>query len=585
MVSQPDGSRGKNQQSNSERVRARATAGMPSGSAANARVWLALVAIGLCLPGLSGQGIRRLDPSALGGLDLSDEEMDAFDEGFDDEVYGDGIDNEAPTPAQEQCTGPPGSCGSRSSQPTLAVVSIMEGPLKNQKWSRLARRNHERYCSENGYHYELWTGYSESNGRTPHWEKLRAALDLFDRGFEIVFWMDADSVFTNFDLKLESLIDSDKDFAFSGDWNIINSGHWLVRNTAFGRNFIKEVQSMYPMPFPNWDNGAFSIRIGGCRARDRSRWAVCLRHVDQGFHNRETRRRVEQGEAADLIAPDLREKLQLVPKRAMNGYPGDWVPGDFILHTVDRKEWERNWWNDLVLRPNGTPRPKTFFSRESVATLHEKAAALMKDRNYDEAIKLYHLALLAGSVDSGAGQMEKNVYVATNFNMGIAFLQNRRPWKAVNSFQRGVDREPEDAQGWVLLANGYLSMTSRFYQNYQYPLAMAAIERAADLVAQQVGEPRPVVNDPSLCEAGTKCEVADLKLRMPFAGAGSAASNTGNGDDDDDDDEYYDDGDGEDVYDEDEYYDDESEFEEGSQGQGQSDRDEYDEDDDAFDNY
>jgi len=65
-----------------------------------------------------------------------------------------------------------------------------------------------------------------------------------------VLWHDADSLFFNFSKRIEEIIDDRYDVIlttsppFSGHWaQVVNSGHFLVRNTPFGRRFVADAEA------------------------------------------------------------------------------------------------------------------------------------------------------------------------------------------------------------------------------------------------------------------------------------------------------------------------------------------------------
>jgi len=266
-------------------------------------------------------------------------------------------------------------------------------------------------------------------------------------------------------MRIEDLLPEGKHFAFSGDWNIINSGHWAVRNSDWAAEFLEDILEFYPMPFPNWDNAAFSIMLGGCTPKETQRWLECLRRVDQGFINRQIRADIEEGRASYLISPKLRSYVALHPKRSMNGYPGDWRVGDPVLHTVDRQDHERIFWTSLVLDKNGYPVKSEEFEQD-IKVLDEQARAKIDQQDMNSALELYHRALLSVSImarksETAAGSTPETMRTAQNqinFNMGYAFMRLNRPWKAANAFQRAVDNNPEDADAWSSLAQSYMSM-------------------------------------------------------------------------------------------------------------------------------
>uniref|UniRef100_A0A7S0DMT0 Nucleotide-diphospho-sugar transferase domain-containing protein n=1 Tax=Amorphochlora amoebiformis TaxID=1561963 RepID=A0A7S0DMT0_9EUKA len=396
----------------------------------------------------------------------------------------------------------------------------MEGEMGAKEWAKIARLNHEAYCKERGYHYVLWT--KDLSKRTPHWEKLEAALELMEEGYDIIYWTDADSMFTNFTYDIESLLPNGKDFAFSGDWNIINSGHWAVRNTDWAANFLEDILDFYPMPYPNWENAAFSIRLGGCMPSDRDLWLGCLRDVDRGFLNRKVRARVETGKAIELISPSLRDKVILHPKARMNGYPGDWKVGDAVLHTVDRTDLERYFWTDLTIDSKGIPKPRSAYQL-NINTLDIDAYEYMTSGQNEKAVETYHKIILAVNMGGSGGVQRRKMLSDANFNMGMIYLKVDRPWKAVNALQRAVDTQPNDMEAWKTLSKAYINMRTKFYEAWQFPLAISAIQEASRLssfVKQEESRSRKVytkLGTSGECETTEVAESDRIHIERPRA--------------------------------------------------------------------
>jgi hypothetical protein len=131
----------------------------------------------------------------------------------------------------------------------ILVVSVMiPGPMLNLEMATLAVGNHQRYCRENGYTYKLLTTEARSERvvqkeaiKKP-WQKVPFVADLLREGHPYVYYMDADSVFTNFSAKLERFVALDKDFVFTGDFNsILNSGHFFLRNSNWTLDMLDAV--------------------------------------------------------------------------------------------------------------------------------------------------------------------------------------------------------------------------------------------------------------------------------------------------------------------------------------------------------
>merc|ERR550539_2376552 len=102
-------------------------------------------------------------------------------------------------------------------QIVVASVFCGEDFIANMK---PARENHSRWCTLHGYTYACLE--ENTAGREdPTWSKILHVLDLFEKGAEYVFWMDADSLFIHDGVDLQWACELDRDFVFSGDLNVV----------------------------------------------------------------------------------------------------------------------------------------------------------------------------------------------------------------------------------------------------------------------------------------------------------------------------------------------------------------------------
>uniref|UniRef100_A0A7S4VWH8 Nucleotide-diphospho-sugar transferase domain-containing protein n=1 Tax=Alexandrium monilatum TaxID=311494 RepID=A0A7S4VWH8_9DINO len=206
--------------------------------------------------------------------------------------------------------------------------------------------------------------------------KARFILRLLQReGVSHVFWMDADSLFVNFDLRLEALLASGKDLIFSGDQNfVVNTGHALFRDSSWSRGLLESIVqgAFYDdvdggsgrglAPFSDWDaayipredaGGRFAcvssfrgdqcglaLVLGGAVAENPQRWPVIFRAMQ-----RPTLTQAEAAAAHAELPREVAEHVEILPQRAMNSYLPPALnrredvqaacrPEDLLLHIV-----------------------------------------------------------------------------------------------------------------------------------------------------------------------------------------------------------------------------------------------------------
>lgn len=233
----------------------------------------------------------------------------------------------------------------------IAVCGVSIGEDYNKKqWVKNALENHRMYCEKHNYDYILRT--KAKTDRISTWDKINLIQETMDDNkYDILFWMDTDSVFTNFDIKIESLIDNEHDFYFSSDTLLINAGHFIFKNTDWSKEQLKNIWNIYPADYGcSGDNAAMAVWLGGGNGNmSHEEQKKIYDSVDQGYYNKDIQRNIEAGFGIDYVYPPLRNKVKILPKKTINSYPRDWTNGDFILHVVNSPDKVRN---NLIPSPN-----------------------------------------------------------------------------------------------------------------------------------------------------------------------------------------------------------------------------------------
>lgn len=146
-------------------------------------------------------------------------------------------------------------------------------------YGRLGAANKESYARRHGYDFAAYDRSSDSS-RHPAFSKL-AAMRTQLVNHDWVFWTDADSLIMNPDIHLESIIrrspDSDMILSWEAGAAPINTGQWLVRNTAWSAAALERISAPdCPNPWPHWlEQGALVAWL----REEPSRWRhVCRLH-------------------------------------------------------------------------------------------------------------------------------------------------------------------------------------------------------------------------------------------------------------------------------------------------------------------
>lgn len=119
-------------------------------------------------------------------------------------------------------------------QPNRICIQI----LYTKDWLDIAKimlPNVIEYTKKHNYSVDVKCVDSPFDG----YEKLRQIKEKFDNNkYDWVMSMDADTLITNHSIKIESLIDNGYDAIFNNDYNGLNCGVFILRNTTTTKQII-----------------------------------------------------------------------------------------------------------------------------------------------------------------------------------------------------------------------------------------------------------------------------------------------------------------------------------------------------------
>jgi hypothetical protein len=190
----------------------------------------------------------------------------------------------------------------------MAIVSIFNDTHKDLAeftWNN----NKVKYAEKHGY-----LAVAKTNNFSPeqvHFDKFIHLLDVMEKNPEVdwVWWLDNDAMITNFNIKLENLIDADYHIIMATDIAALNTGSFIVRNSSQAKewlNFLLSKKKEY---------------------KNDKKW-------------------FEQQAVIDFY-PRFQDLFKIVPQQWLNSYDykmynvegidllgldGQWYPGDFVVH-------------------------------------------------------------------------------------------------------------------------------------------------------------------------------------------------------------------------------------------------------------
>lgn len=195
-----------------------------------------------------------------------------------------------------------------SSKPEMAIVSIF-----NDRHKDLAEltwyNNKVRYAEKYGY-----LALPKTDNFSPeqvHFDKFVHILDVMEQNPNVdwVWWLDNDAMITNFDIKVEDLVDTDYHVIMPTDIAALNTGSFIVRNSPQAKE-----------------------------------WLTYLLNKKAEYKN--DKKWFEQQAVIDFY-PKFQELFKIIPQQWLNSYDyrmynvegidllgqdGQWYPGDFVIH-------------------------------------------------------------------------------------------------------------------------------------------------------------------------------------------------------------------------------------------------------------
>ncbi len=195
----------------------------------------------------------------------------------------------------------------KEEKPTFAIASIF-----NEKHESLAEHtwtNKIEYAEKHGYlTFAKTDGFSMDQ---VHFDKFVHILDIMDKNPQVdwVWWIDNDAMITNFDIKLEGLVDPEFHVIMPVDIAALNTGSFIVRNSTQAKEWLR-----------------FLLSKKGEYKNDK-KW-------------------FEQQAVIDFY-PKFQDIFKIIPQNVLNsydyriynvdstdllGHSGQWQQGDFVIH-------------------------------------------------------------------------------------------------------------------------------------------------------------------------------------------------------------------------------------------------------------
>ena len=208
----------------------------------------------------------------------------------------------------------PGEIPSDRSQ-KIGIISLCDHNMEALCMASIA--NKQAYADKHGYDVIL-DGSIIDETRPTSWSKL-LAMRKYLPYYDFLFYVDADTLVLNFDIKLEDIVDYGYDQLLAADRNGLNCGVWLIRNTPWSLWFLDEMWAQSQLVNPS---------------------TFVLFHYEQRamhylYQSMVWRKAVKQ--PAYMQANTIRARTKVVNSCVFNSYPAWLKQGDFIVHLAGIK--------------------------------------------------------------------------------------------------------------------------------------------------------------------------------------------------------------------------------------------------------
>jgi hypothetical protein len=192
----------------------------------------------------------------------------------------------------------------------IAVVQLWDSnyqPMADTTWDK----NKKLYCEHWGYPYHVKTdGFTYC----PSYEKIKFMLDIMDEHpeYDWLYWAGADTLITNFYIKLEEFIDDKYHIVMSKDVLGINADSFMLKNSQESKDYFKFLWTLVEQ-YQNevlWEQQAMIDNM--------DKYEHLFKFVPQKTFNSYLYKQLYQGVFNTSID--------------QTGTDGQWYPGHFLLH-------------------------------------------------------------------------------------------------------------------------------------------------------------------------------------------------------------------------------------------------------------
>ena len=223
-------------------------------------------------------------------------------------------------------------------------MNIGIATLHNLSYKDLAYYTYDNNLVEYAKRHSYYIACKKDNFSTDYliyFEKIKFILDTFKDNPDLdwIWWLDCDAMITNYNIKLENIIDNDYDVIMSTDFNGLNCGSFLVKNSNRGKAWLEMIFSQryvykfYSHPWPEQ-----IIIMETARNYTEILKVVPQKTFNSYYYSLYGSNYGHDGSGLDRL-----------------GISGNWQPGDFVIHfpgypNNQRIEWIKTFSDNAVIK-------------------------------------------------------------------------------------------------------------------------------------------------------------------------------------------------------------------------------------------
>lgn len=150
-------------------------------------------------------------------------------------------------------------------------------------YASITEETKREYCEKHNYDFLVQHGVLDPS-RHPSWSKILLVGSLLSF-YDWVFWSDADSIISDYNIKLEQFLDPKYCVIVTKDWHpmsMFNFGNVFFRNEPWTFQFLKDLYSREDMKDAPWWEQSVAHLLWSTRKDVRKNLKICNKRLFNG---------------------------------------------------------------------------------------------------------------------------------------------------------------------------------------------------------------------------------------------------------------------------------------------------------------